>query len=120
MEIKGCHFPFLYPGKNIIGKTYSEKTGSVVLAPGMPALGAPEKPHLAFISCTELAEPPDGKIVLAFGALDLDGGHGFYFILFIIHNSDLILRAFFPGLHLVTRFNLPDIAAFPAFQLASG
>jgi hypothetical protein len=89
---------------------------SVVLAPRMPALGAPEKPHLALICCTELAEPPDGKIILALGTLDLDGGHGL-FLAFLLNDHNLILAAVYLARHLVVGFNLPDIPAFPALQL---
>jgi hypothetical protein len=83
----------------------------------MAAFRAPEEPHLALICCPQLAEPPEGKIVLALRAFDLDGGHGFDFIVFIIHNSDLVLRTLLLGLHLVSCFNLTNIPAFPALKL---
>lgn len=86
----------------------------------MSAFRAPEEPHLAFICSPQLAEPPKGKIVLAFRAFDLDGGHGFDFILFIVHNCDLILRAHLTGLHLVGGINLTNITAFPALELTPG
>ena len=82
----------------------------------MSAFRAPEKPHLAFICCTELAEPPDGKIVLALGALDLDGGHGL-FLSFLLNDHNLILAAVDLARHLVSALNLPDIPAFPALEL---
>ena len=49
---------------------------SIILAPGMPALGAPEEPDLALIGSPELAQPPDGEIVITFRAADLDSRHG--------------------------------------------
>ena len=57
--------------------------------------------------------------MLAFRAFDLDGGHGFDFILFIVHNRDLIFRAHLPGLHLIGNFNITNIPAFPALKLTS-
>ena len=90
----------------------------VILAPGMPALGAPEEPDLALICSPELAEPPDCKVVLALRALDLDGGHGLYVIIFIIHDHNLILTAVDHARHLVSTVDLPDISALPALQLA--
>ena len=86
----------------------------------MFTLGAAEEPDLALISSPELAEPPDSKIVLTLGALDLDGGHGINFIFLVIHNHDLLLLALQPGVYFFAVFNLPDITAFPAFQLAPG
>jgi hypothetical protein len=81
------------------------------------AFRAPEEPHLALISGPQLAEPPESKIVLAFRAFYLDGGHGLDFIVFIIHNRDLIFRAHPLGLHLVAGFYLTDIPAFAALEL---
>jgi hypothetical protein len=89
---------------------------SVILAPGVPAFSAPEKPHLAFICSPELAEPPDCKIVLTLWALDLNGGHGL-FLSFFLYNYNLILAAVHHALHLVSTYYLPDIPAFPALQL---
>jgi hypothetical protein len=83
----------------------------------MAAFGAAEEPHLALISSPELAEPPEGKIVLALGALDLDRWHGFDIGILVIHDRDLILRAGFPGLHFIISINLADIAAFTALEL---
>ena len=85
----------------------------------MSAFRAPEKPHLAFICCTELAEPPDGKIVLALGALNLDGGHCL-FLSFLLNDNNLILAAVNLARHQVSSFYFPDISAFPAFQLTGG
>ena len=62
----------------------------VVLPPGVAAFRTPEEPDLAFIGRPELAEPPECKVVLAFGALDLDGGERFYFVLFIIDDGNLV------------------------------
>jgi hypothetical protein len=118
---KGLSFPFFvrYLGKNNNGKKglLKKAAASIVLAPGVPALCAPEEPHLALICSPELPEPPDCKIVLALGALDLDGGHGLYVIILIIHNHNLILTAVYHARHLVSFFDLPDIPAFPALQL---
>jgi hypothetical protein len=99
---------------------YSYSPALIVLPPGMIALRAPEEPHLALICSPELAEPPDCKVVPALGALDLDGGHGFYFIVLIIHDRNLIFRTLFSGLHLVSCPNLADIPAFTALELAPG
>ena len=92
----------------------------IILSPCMPAFSAPEEPHFALICSSQLTEPPESEIVLAFRAFDLDGGHGFNFIFFIIDYRDLIFRAHLSGLHLVSSFNLSDIPAFPAFELTPG
>jgi hypothetical protein len=84
------------------------------------AFRAPEEPHLAFICCPQLAEPPDGKIVLAFRTLDLDCGHGFDLFIFIIHDRNLIFRAGFLGPHLVVRINVTNITALSALELTPG
>jgi hypothetical protein len=89
---------------------------SVILAPGMTAFGATEKPYLALISGTELAQPPERKIVLTFRALDLYRGHGFNLTLFF-HDNDLIFAAHHFFCHLISAFNFSDITAFPALQL---
>jgi hypothetical protein len=83
----------------------------------MTALGAAKEPYLAFISRTELAEPPDCKVVFALGTLYLDSGHCPY-LTFLLNDDNLILTALNPALHLFAVINLPDITAFPAFQLA--
>ena len=90
---------------------------SIVLSPRVIALGATKEPDLAFISRTELAEPPDSQIVCTLRTLDLDSGHGLCLSI-LLHNDDLILTALDPALHLIVVINLPDITAFPAFQLA--
>ena len=59
----------------------------------MAAHRAAEEPDLTLIRSPELAEPPDRKIVLTLGALDLDGGHSTNFFLLVIHNHDLLLLA---------------------------
>jgi hypothetical protein len=91
---------------------------SVVLPPRMVTLGAAEEPDLALICSPELAKPPDCKVVLALGTFDLDSGHGLCLAFFLNYN-DLIFTALDPALHLIGVLNLPDITAFPAFQLAS-
>ena len=59
----------------------------------MAAHRAAEEPDLTLISSPELAEPPDRKIVLALGALDLDGGHSPDFFILVINNHNLLLLA---------------------------
>jgi hypothetical protein len=83
----------------------------------MPALCAPEEPHLAVVCGSELTEPPDCKIVFAFRAFDLGGGHGFYLFLFIVHNHDLFFHPLPLNVHLIGIVYFPDIPAFPALQL---
>jgi hypothetical protein len=83
----------------------------------MTALGAAKEPNLAFISRTELAEPPDCKVVFALGTLYLDSGHSPY-LTFLLNDDNLIFTALNSALHLFAVINLPDITAFPAFQLA--
>ena len=85
----------------------------------MTTLGATEEPHLAFIGSPELAEPPEGKVVLALGALDLDGGERFDIFFLVIHDSDLVFRALALHGHLVVGLDLPDIPALAALELAS-
>ena len=84
----------------------------------MAADGAAEEPDLTLISCSQLTQPPDCKIVLAFGALDLDGGHGLHFFPLVIHDHDLFFLALQHGVNFFAVIYLPDIPAFPAFQLA--
>jgi len=83
----------------------------------MPALCAPEKPHFTLIRCTELAEPPERQVVLAFRAFDLGGGHGFYLFLFIVNDHYLFFYPLPLNFHLIGIFYFPDIPAFPALQL---
>ena len=85
----------------------------------MAALGAPEKTHFAFISSPKLAEPPERQVVLALGALDLDGREGFDILFLIIHNGDLVLRALAFHGHLVIGLDLPGIPALAALELAA-
>jgi hypothetical protein len=80
----------------------------------MAALGAAEEPDLTFISCTELAKPPDCKVIFALGAFYLDGRHRFC-LTFLFNNDNLILTALNSALHLIAFINLPDITALPAF-----
>ena len=83
----------------------------------MVTFRAAEKPDLALIGRPELAKPPYCKVVLAFGAFDLDGGHGLC-LAFLLNDHDLIFAARNAALHLIGVINLPDITTFPAFQLA--
>ena len=85
----------------------------------MAAFGAAKEPHLAFICCPQLPEPPKGKIVLTFRAFYLDGGHGVDFIVFIVNDGDLFWFERFHGLFLIRYFELPYIAAFPALELTT-
>jgi hypothetical protein len=100
--------------RNIPG--YQQKAYSVVLSPRVITLGAAKEPDLAFISRTELAEPPDCKVVRALGALNLDSGHSLCLSV-LFDNDDLILTALDSALHLIGVIDLPDITTFPAFQL---
>jgi len=90
------------------------------LPPGVVAFGATEKPDLALICSTQLAQPPDREIIAAFRAFDLDGGHGLYFIVLVIHNRDLVLGTHLLRLHLVSGVYFADIPAFPALELTPG
>jgi hypothetical protein len=82
------------------------------------AFGAPKEPNLTFISRTELAKPPDSQIVRALGTLNLDSGHSLCLSI-LFDNDDLILTALDSAPHLIAVIDLPDITAFPAFQLTS-
>ena len=93
------------------------KNLSVVLAPGVPTNRAPEEPDLALISGTELAEPPECKVVFALGAFDRDGRQGLD--LPLLDDHDLLFAPFSRLLELVFFSDLPDVPAFPAFELAS-
>jgi hypothetical protein len=84
------------------------------------AFGAAEEPHLALISSPELAEPPEGKVVLALGALDLDSWDGINFIVLVIHDHDLLFLTHFFGLHLVISIDIAEIPAFAALELTPG
>jgi len=89
----------------------------IVLSPRVIALSAAKEPNLAFISCTELAEPPDCKVVFALGTLYQDSGHS-PCLTFLLNNNNLILTALDSALHLIAVINLSNITTFPAFQLA--
>ena len=91
----------------------------IVLAPRVVALGAFEEADLALIGSPELAEPPERKIVLALGTLDLDRGQSPHLLALVIHDHDLLLLAHLFRSHLVVGFDLPDIAAFTALELTS-
>jgi hypothetical protein len=84
------------------------------------AFGAAEEPDLAFVGSPELAQPPEREVILTLRALDLDGGHGIDLIVLIIDNRDLVFRTLSPGLHLIGRFDLPDIPALAALELTPG
>jgi hypothetical protein len=73
----------------------------IVLSPRVVAFRTPEEPHLAFICSPQLPEPPEGKIVLAFRAFYLDGGHGVDLMILIVNYGDLIGSSRFHGLLLV-------------------
>jgi hypothetical protein len=85
----------------------------------MIAFCAAEEPDFTLICRTKLTKPPDGKIVTAFRALDLDRRHRFDVLVLIIHDRDLIFCALFLARHsyLVCAVNLSDISALTAFEL---
>jgi len=85
----------------------------------MAAFRAPEEPHLAFIGCPELTEPPECKIILAFGTLNLDCGHCFDVGIFIVNNGNLVFRALLFARHMFTCLDLSDIPALAALKLAA-
>jgi hypothetical protein len=87
----------------------------------MPALSTAKEPDFTLVSGAELAEPPDGKVVCAFRALDLDRRHGIYVFILIIDNCDLAFTALSCARHrvVVRAFYLSDIAALTAFELTS-
>jgi hypothetical protein len=91
---------------------------SVVLPPGGSALRAAEEPDLALIGRPELAEPPERGIVLAFRAPDRDRRKG-RDLLGVVDDHDLLLAPESFSLELVAGVHVPDIATFPAFQLAA-
>jgi len=82
----------------------------------MFTLCAAEEPDFAFIRRPELTKPPDCKVILALWALDLDCWHGLC-LAFLFNDHDIIFAARNAALHLIGIINLPDIPAFPAFQL---
>jgi hypothetical protein len=86
----------------------------------MAAFRTPEEPYLAFICSAQLAEPPEGKIMLTFRAFYLDGGHGVDLNVFIINDCNLIGDSRFHGLLLVSDFELTYIPALPALELTPG
>jgi hypothetical protein len=83
------------------------------------ALSATEESYFTLISCAELAEPPEREVVFAFGTLDLDRGHCFYFIIFIVNDSDLVFRTLFLARHAFSGLDIPDIPALATFELAA-
>ena len=89
----------------------------IVFSPGMVALGAPEKPHLALICGTQLAEPPDCFVVLALGTFCRDGGQRPHLLL-ILDDYHLLFTPLFGLSHLIGAIYLPDIPASSAFKLA--
>jgi len=91
---------------------------SIILPPCVVAFRAAEKPDLTFICRPQLAKPPDCEVILTLGAFYLDGGHGLC-LTFLFDDDDLVFAALDPALHLIGVIDLPDIPAFPAFQLAS-
>jgi hypothetical protein len=89
----------------------------IVLPPGVAAFSAAEETHLALISRSQLAEPPEREIIFALRAPDLDGGQGFHLLPFVIHDSYLVLPAINFLLHIVSAFDLADIPTLPALEL---
>jgi hypothetical protein len=80
-----------------------------------------EEPDFTLIRSAELAEPPDGKVVAAFWAFDLDRGHRLEVFLLIIDNGNLVFAPLTCACHRVffRALNLPDIAAFTALELTT-
>ena len=86
----------------------------------MGAFRTPEKPDLALICSPELAKPPEREVILALGALDLDGWKRLDLFILNIDDGDLLL---FPGLidfQRIRVIDFPDISAFFAFELPAG
>ena len=108
----------VYSGHNR-DKRIEKRTGwiSVVFPPRVPALAAPEEPDLALVGSPELAEPPEGKVMLALGAFYCDCGQSADRS-FLLDDHDLLLAACPRDLHLVILVNFPVVTAFPALQLA--
>jgi len=91
---------------------------SVVLPPRVPALAAPEEPDLRFIGGTELAQPPEGRVVAALRAGDLQGGKGCDLLL-VLDDGDGPPS---PGLCRFGRIVVREITektALPALELAA-
>jgi len=107
-------------GSHLLKKMGKQGKKLIVLSPRVVAFRTPEEPHLAFICSPQLPEPPEGKIVLAFRAFYLDGGHGVDLMILIVNYGDLIGSSRFHGLLLVRYFELPNKPAFPALELTPG
>ncbi len=88
----------------------------------MIALGASKEPNLAFISRSELAEPPDSQVVPALGTLNLDSWHSLCLTIFL-NNDNLILTAPDSALHLISchqsfgYIHISGISAGPPMKL---
>ena len=85
----------------------------------MTARTAPEEPDLALIGRPELAQPPEGEVVLALRTLGGDGGKCPDRLL-IIDDDNLLFASFSRSLELIVISYFPDVPAFPALQLAPG
>ena len=85
----------------------------------MPTFGTAEEPDFTLISGAELAEPPDGKVVCALRALNLNGGHGLLVFFLVIDDRNFILGTIRLACHLILVgvINLSDVTTFPAFEL---
>lgn len=92
----------------------------IVLPPRVRTFRAPEEPDLTLIGGPELAQPPEGEVVLALRALDLDGGEGFYLLILIIDDGNLLLLPGSVYFQLVITFDLSDIPAFFTLELTAG
>jgi len=92
---------------------------SVVFPPRVLTFHAPEESNLAFISRPQLAQPPFCRIMTAIGAPYTGGGKrpG---LLRIVDDGDLLFHATRFLHHTFVAFDLTDVAALPALQLAAG
>ena len=84
----------------------------------MSAFSATEKADFAFVSCPELPEPPEGKVVFTFWALNLDCWHGLCLVSLFLNNDNLIFAAPHLAFQLICVLNFPDVSTLPTFQLA--
>jgi len=90
----------------------------IILPPRVPALAAPEEPDLRLVCGAELAQPPEGHVVPALRAGDLDGGKGGDPCL-ILDDGDHPLPPCLRPLHGIIGVEIPEEAALSALELAA-